>query len=165
MIELTERPLDPEKFTAAVRRGTNGAVVTFLGTTRDNFEGKKVVTLDYEAFDEMALKKLEEVRGELMAEFGLDDVAIGHRTGLVAIGEISLVVAVGFSPPQGRILRLPQGGGPHQRGGAYLEERGLRGRLPLGGLRRPRVLPPRVIRRGSGFCGGSSPLAGFPALK
>ena len=95
MIVLTERPLDPEKFTAAVRRGTNGAVVTFLGTTRDNFEGKKVVTLDYEAFDEMALKKLEEVRGELMAEFGLDDVAIGHRTGLVAIGEISLVVAVG----------------------------------------------------------------------
>ena len=95
MIELTERQLDPEKFTNAVRRGANGAVVTFLGTTRDNFEGKQVLTLEYEAFDEMALKKLEEVRQELMAEFGLDDLAIGHRTGSVAIGEISLVVAVG----------------------------------------------------------------------
>ncbi len=95
MIELTEQQLDPQKFTDAVRKGTNGAVVTFLGTTRDNFEGKRVLTLEYEAFDEMAVKKLEEVRQELMAEFGLDDLAIGHRTGSVAIGEISLVVAVG----------------------------------------------------------------------
>ena len=95
MIELTDKQLDPEKFTAAVRRNTNGSVVTFLGTTRDNFEGKRVLSLDYEAFDEMALKKLDEVRQELTAEFGLDDIAIGHRIGIVAIGEISLVVAVG----------------------------------------------------------------------
>ena len=51
MIELTEKTLDPEKITDKVRRDTNGAVVTFLGTTRDNFEGKTVVTLEYEAFD------------------------------------------------------------------------------------------------------------------
>ena len=95
MIELTVQPLDPDKFTAAVRRSTNGAVVTFLGTTRDNFDGKRVLTLEYEAFDEMAIKKLAEVRQELLAEFGLDEIAIGHRTGTVGIGEISLVVAVG----------------------------------------------------------------------
>ncbi|MCH8988769.1 MAG: molybdenum cofactor biosynthesis protein MoaE [Chloroflexi bacterium] len=95
MIELTYDTLDPEKTTAKVRRDTNGAVVTFLGTTRDNFEGKTVLTLEYEAFDEMALKKLEEVRQELMAEFGLEQVAISHRIGMVGIGEISLVVAVG----------------------------------------------------------------------
>ena len=95
MIELTYSALDPEKTTAKVRRDTNGAVVTFLGTTRDNFEGKKVLTLEYEAFDEMALKKLEEVRQELIAEFGLEQVAISHRIGTVAIGEISLVVAIG----------------------------------------------------------------------
>ncbi|MEE3249465.1 MAG: molybdenum cofactor biosynthesis protein MoaE, partial [Chloroflexota bacterium] len=79
MIELTEKTLDPDKTTAKVRRDTNGAVVTFLGTTRDNFEGKTVVTLEYEAFDEMAVKKLEEVRQELMAEFGLEQIAISHR--------------------------------------------------------------------------------------
>jgi len=95
MIELTYDTLDPEKITAAVRRDTNGAVVTFLGTTRDNFEGKSVLTLEYEAFDEMALKKLEEVRQEMMAEFGLEQLAISHRIGTVGIGEISLVVAVG----------------------------------------------------------------------
>ncbi len=95
MIELTYEILDPEKITAKVRRDTNGAVVTFLGTTRDNFEGKTVLTLEYEAFDEMAVKKLEEVRQEMMAEFGLEQLAISHRIGTVGIGEISLVVAVG----------------------------------------------------------------------
>ena len=95
MIELTENILDPEKITAQVRRDTNGSVITFLGTTRDNFEGKTVLTLEYEAFDEMAVKKLKEVRMELMAEFGLEEVAISHRIGTVGIGEISLVVAIG----------------------------------------------------------------------
>ena len=95
MIELTSDTLDPEKVTAKVRCDTNGAVVTFLGTTRDNFEGKNVVTLEYEAFDEMALKKLEEVRQELMAEFALEQIAISHRIGTVGIGEISLIIAVG----------------------------------------------------------------------
>ena len=95
MIELTHESLDPEKVTAKVRLDTNGAVVTFLGTTRDNFEGKRVLTLEYEAFDEMAVKKLEEVRQEMMAEFGLEQVAISHRIGTVNIGEISLVVAIG----------------------------------------------------------------------
>ena len=104
MIELTYDTLDPEKITAKVRRDTNGAVVTFLGTTRDNFEGKTVLTLEYEAFDEMAVKKLEEVRQEMMAEFGLEQLAISHRIGIVGIGEISLVVAVGS---------------PHRKAGFY----------------------------------------------
>ena len=94
MIELTTDPLNPEKITAQVRRDTNGAVVTFLGATRNNFQGKQVLSLEYEAYEEMALKKLGEVREELQAQFDLEDIAISHRIGTVPIGEISLVVAV-----------------------------------------------------------------------
>ena len=94
MIEITNLPLDPERVTSQVRKDTNGAVVTFLGTTRNNFEGKRVITLEYEAFEEMALKKLEEIRQELISEFGIEDMAISHRIGRVDIGQISLVVAV-----------------------------------------------------------------------
>jgi len=94
MIEITNQPLDPEKVTSQVRRDTNGGVVTFLGTTRDNFEGKQVITLEYEAFEEMALKKMEEIRGEIQAEFQIEDIAISHRIGTVPIGQVSLVVAV-----------------------------------------------------------------------
>ena len=94
MIELTAQSLDPERTTALVRKDSNGAVVTFLGTTRDSFEGRRVITLEYEAFEEMAVKKLEEIREELKTEFQIEDIAIAHRIGTVPIGEISLVVAV-----------------------------------------------------------------------
>ena len=94
MIEITEQQLDSEKITNFVRRNSNGAVVTFLGNTRDNFEGKDVIRLEYEAYVKMAVKKLEEIRQEMMQEFGIEDIAIAHRIGVVDIGETSLVVAV-----------------------------------------------------------------------
>ena len=94
MIEITEQQLDREKITNLVRRDSNGAVVTFLGNTRDNFEGKDVIRLEYEAYVKMAVKKLEEIRQEMMQEFGIEDIAIAHRIGVVDIGETSLVVAV-----------------------------------------------------------------------
>jgi molybdopterin synthase catalytic subunit len=95
MIVITNEELHPDRFTNLVRGAANGAAVTFLGTTRDSFEGKKVIRLEYEAYEGMAYRKLEEIRQQLKAEFGLEDVAIGHRIGVVDIGEISLVVAVG----------------------------------------------------------------------
>jgi molybdopterin synthase catalytic subunit len=94
MIEITYQPLEPDRITAQVRKDTNGAVVTFLGTTRVFSEGKRVVKLEYEAYEVMARKKLEEICQEMRAEFGITDVAIAHRLGPVDIGQISLVVAV-----------------------------------------------------------------------
>jgi len=86
--------LDIERVTSLVQKDTNGAVVTFLGTTRNDFQGRRVLTLEYEAFEEMAVKKLEEIRREIQAEFSIEDIAISHRIGTVPIGEVSLVVAV-----------------------------------------------------------------------
>ena len=94
MIILTDEPLDPVAVTDSVRQDGNGAVVTFLGATRDNFGGKRVTRLEYEAYDEMAIRKLGEVRDSLRADFGIEDIAIAHRTGRVDVGHISLVVAV-----------------------------------------------------------------------
>ena len=94
MIQLTLDPLNPEEITTGMRSNSNGAVVTFLGTTRDSFEGKRVLQLEYEAYEDMAIKKLEEVRREIQNEFTLEDISISHRIGLVEIGEISLVVVV-----------------------------------------------------------------------
>ena len=94
MIEITDNPLDPDRITAQVRKDSNGAVVTFLGTTRAFSDGKRVVKLEYEAYEEMARKKLDGIRQELRAEFGVEDIAIAHRIGPVDIGQISLVVAI-----------------------------------------------------------------------
>ena len=94
MIELTYGPLVPDQVTAKVRLDRNGAVVTFLGTTRKVSEGRQVRYLEYEAYLEMAVNKLEEIRLEVKERWGTEDVAIGHRLGRLEIEEISLVVAV-----------------------------------------------------------------------
>ena len=94
MIEITRDPLVPEVITARVRAPVNGAVVTFLGTTRNGTGDRKVLYLEYEAYEPMAEKKLAEIAGEIRERFGVADVAISHRLGRLEIEEISLVVAV-----------------------------------------------------------------------
>ncbi len=95
MIEITNKTLDPEKITQAVRKDTNGGVVTFLGVTRLFNDGRKVQYLEYEAYRPMADRKLEEIIQEIKKKWGIEDVSIAHRLGRLKIGEISLVVAVG----------------------------------------------------------------------
>lgn len=92
-ILVTDDPLEPGDFTEAVRAGSSGAVLTFLGTTRDHNDGRRVTLLEYEAYRPMADGKLAQVAAEMAERWELDGVAIGHRLGRVDIGEISLVVA------------------------------------------------------------------------
>ena len=94
MIKVTRQELDPQPITASVRRDTNGAVVTFLGTTRRSSQGKEVLYLEYEAYEPMALKELEQIKREVASKWDIDDVAIAHRVGRLEIEDISLVVAV-----------------------------------------------------------------------
>ena len=94
MIKITSEPLNPEEITAQVRRDSNGAVITFLGTTRDFSEGRNVEYLEYEAYQPMAENMLQQIADELREKWGIDDFAVAHRVGRVDIGEISLVVAL-----------------------------------------------------------------------
>ncbi|MFH0847681.1 MAG: molybdenum cofactor biosynthesis protein MoaE [Chloroflexota bacterium] len=95
MIEITREPIDIEEVVSRVRKSANGAVVTFAGTVRDNSEGKRVLYLEYDAYPEMAEKKLGEIAREIQARWGTKDVAISHRIGRLELGEISVVIAVG----------------------------------------------------------------------
>ena len=94
MIEISHGPLDPESITAQVRQDSNGAVVTFLGTTRDSTDGRRVLHLEYEAYQPMADQKLAEIVEEMRDRWGIEDVAIAHRLGKLGVGNISLVVVV-----------------------------------------------------------------------
>ena len=94
MIKITSEPLDPEEITAQVRSDSNGAVITFLGTTRDFSEGRNVEYLEYEAYQPMAENMLQQIADELREKWDIDDFAVAHRVGRVDIGEISLVVAL-----------------------------------------------------------------------
>ena len=94
MILLTREPLDPETITTTVRDDSNGGVVTFLGTTRDQTAGRRVLYLEYEAYQEMAEKMLSRITEEIRERWGVGDVSIAHRFGRLEIGEVSLVIAV-----------------------------------------------------------------------
>ena len=94
MIEITDKAIDPKPITASVRRDSNGAVVTFLGTTRRTSMGKTVLYLDYEAYRPMALRKLRAIAVEVTEKWPVQDVSIFHRIGRLEIEDISLVVAV-----------------------------------------------------------------------
>ncbi len=93
MIQITHDPLDPDALTAAVRGDGNGAVVTFLGTTRNSTGDRKVLRLDYEAYRPMADEKLAQIAEEMRRRWPVD-VALAHRLGRLEIGDVSLVVAV-----------------------------------------------------------------------
>ena len=94
LIEITTEPLAPEPFLQHVRRDDSGAVALFLGVVRNESLGRRVLCLEYDAYPEMAERKLREVAEEAVARWPITDVAIAHRTGRLEIGETSLLVAV-----------------------------------------------------------------------
>ena len=94
MIEVTEKAIDPREVMAVVGGDTNGAVVTFFGVIRGQSEGTKIIHLEYEAYQDMAREKLEQVVGEIRERWRLDDVSVTHRVGRIPPGEVALAVAV-----------------------------------------------------------------------
>ena len=88
LARIRATPLAPAELVSWVSDPRAGAIVSFLGVTRE------VGRLDYEAYEEMALAALREVAGEALARHGLCRAAVEHRTGSVPLGEPSVAVAV-----------------------------------------------------------------------
>lgn len=94
MIALVHERIDVAAVRRAVDDPGHGAILVFEGVGRDNFDGRGVVGLDYEAYAEMAVPAMEAIAAECATKFGAR-VAMVHRTGRVEIGEPSVVIAVG----------------------------------------------------------------------
>ena len=94
LIRITADRLDPQPFIEHVRRDESGAVALFLGAVRNNNLGRRVLHLEYDAYPQMAEKKLRQVAEEVMSRWPITDIAIAHRTGRLDIGEASLLVVV-----------------------------------------------------------------------
>ena len=87
--------IDLAELGSAVQDPTAGGVVTFLGTVRNHSPGKVGVThLVYEAYDELVEEKILEIVAEARQKWELVAVRVGHRLGLVEVGEVSVGVAV-----------------------------------------------------------------------
>jgi molybdopterin converting factor subunit 1 len=91
---VTADVLDSQAIAARVEDDGAGAVVTFVGVVRDNARGRGVLWLDYEAYAEAAEVQLRRIGDEMHARWPILAIAIEHRTGRLAIGEASVVIAV-----------------------------------------------------------------------
>ncbi len=94
MVRLTHESIDFTALTEQVRSPQAGAVVLFLGTVREMTDGRRTVALDYEAYPEMAVAKMEELHAEAFARWPVTHAAIVHRLGHLELGDISVAVAV-----------------------------------------------------------------------
>lgn len=94
MFTVTTEPLSVQQLNDLVKRSSDGAVVTFDGIVRDNFDGRAVRYLEYEAYVEMVEKKMAEIGTEVQQKFAVGEIAMMHRIGRLEIGESSIVIAV-----------------------------------------------------------------------
>lgn len=92
-VAIQSEPIDLGAVVAQVEGPEMGAVVTFIGTVRNHARGKSVVSLDYEAYEPMASRVLARIVDTLEAEIAGVRLAITHRTGLLPVGEQSVVIA------------------------------------------------------------------------
>ena len=91
---LVERPLALEEVVAEVADDEAGAIATFVGTTRVQNRGRRVLGLEYEAYAGMAEREMERIASALAERHPITRVAMAHRLGPVPVGEASVVIAV-----------------------------------------------------------------------
>jgi molybdopterin synthase catalytic subunit len=94
MIQLTSEPIDTTSLLERVRHPEAGAVVLFLGTTRELTHGRQTVALDYEAYHEMAERRLRELEVEARRRWPVIECIVVHRLGRVPPTEASVAIAV-----------------------------------------------------------------------
>jgi molybdopterin synthase catalytic subunit len=95
-IELTAGPISLAEVTAWVNRPDCGAIDVFCGTVRDHSEGRPgVERLEYEAYESEVVHRLDAIAAEARRRWPeIGRVALLHRTGLLEVGEVSVMVAV-----------------------------------------------------------------------
>lgn len=94
MIEITAEPIDVQKIIAAASSDDCGALNVFLGTVRNHSRGKDVNRLEYDAYPAMASKMIQRIVDEAGEKWDVRKTAISHRTGVLAIGDVAVVIAV-----------------------------------------------------------------------
>jgi MoaE-MoaD fusion protein len=94
LVLLGPEPIDLARLIEHVSGPDAGAVATFTGTVRDNARDRAVLDLEYEAYPGMAEREIARIARAVLADHGCLRAAIWHRTGVVAVGEASVAIAI-----------------------------------------------------------------------
>jgi len=91
---LTHSPIPTADLVRQQIASQDGAVVVFEGVVRNNSRGRKTLHLEYEAYEPMAIRKMEEIGAEVRRKFEIDHIGMMHRLGRLEIGETSVAIIV-----------------------------------------------------------------------
>jgi MoaE-MoaD fusion protein len=91
---IVREPIDTQEVLERIKRPEDGAAIAFEGIVRNNTKGRQTLYLDYEAYEDMALKQMEGLAEEALERFQVRDVALVHRLGRLQIGETSVLIVV-----------------------------------------------------------------------
>ncbi|MFQ5772797.1 MAG: molybdenum cofactor biosynthesis protein MoaE, partial [bacterium] len=97
MVELISGKISIDKILRQMEDHATGAVVFFLGRVRNQAAGRQVTKMEYHAYAEMALKKMEEIEKEAKRRWPIKKIMMVHRTGQLQLGEISVAITVASS--------------------------------------------------------------------
>ena len=92
---LTRDPISPEDLLLLPEDFHSGAEVVFLGKVRDHSQGRKVLFLEYEAYEMMAEKLIGNYIREARERWQIDSLKVSHRLGKVMLGQIAVLIQVG----------------------------------------------------------------------
>jgi molybdopterin synthase catalytic subunit len=98
--QLVDQAIDHASLISWATRPECGAVLLFLGVTREWTDGERTTQLEYDAYRTMALRELEQLAEQAANQWPLEAVAITHRLGIVPIGEASVAIVVGSAHRQ-----------------------------------------------------------------
>jgi molybdopterin synthase catalytic subunit len=92
-VALTRDVIDVGQYVDWASVASCGGVSTFLGTTRDNFEGRRVIRLEYDAYEEMAVLEMRKISDQIFERWpDVRRVAIVHRLGVVPVRQSSVLI-------------------------------------------------------------------------
>ncbi|MDX1627143.1 MAG: molybdenum cofactor biosynthesis protein MoaE [Fulvivirga sp.] len=94
MIKITDDILNREAIIKSVEMDEVGGICTFIGTVRNKTKGREVQYLEFETYQEMALKELMKIADTIYKKWPVKQIAIQHRVGKVAVGEDAVVIAI-----------------------------------------------------------------------
>jgi len=93
-LKISSEPINIQSCVDWVMAPESGGIDVFIGTVRNATKGKKVIHLEFEAYESMALNEMRKIAETTLATWPVHKILIHHRTGLLNIGEIPVVIAV-----------------------------------------------------------------------
>src|SRR5215471_18280412 len=94
IFEITREPIDIADLRKRLLEGDSGAVVVFDGVARNNTKGRRTLFLEYEGYEPMSLRTMEQIGSEVHERWAINRLGIIHRLGRIEICESSVVIIV-----------------------------------------------------------------------